>query len=144
VCNSCHVLFGLWSCSIRKYSSSLCFIHQQYAANLWVWNTPRDGYPGNPRNPNYKPDSKKEEVKVESKGGVEATFRNYGKDKRLINAKLYFYDGKQDNEWGSLGFGENLSVRTYKSHVWKVMVDGEALRTFTIDKEDPPLQEFIF
>jgi hypothetical protein len=109
-----------------------------------VWNTPRDGYPGNPRNPKYKPDSKKEEVKVESKGGVEATFRNYGKDKRLINAKLYFYDGKQDNEWGSLGFGENLSVRTYKSHVWKVMVDGEALRTFTIDKEDPPLQEFIF
>ena len=26
----------------------------QYAANLWVWNTPRPGYSGNPRNPRYK------------------------------------------------------------------------------------------
>jgi hypothetical protein len=117
----------------------------QYAANLWVWNTPRDGYPGNPKNPDFKSNSnvepKKEEV--QRKGGVEATFRNDGTDPLLANAKLYFHDGQKDTEWSALGFGQQQNIRTYKSHVWKIKVEDDVVRTFVIETENPPYQEFI-
>ena len=76
-------------------------------------------------------------------GRVTATFRNSGKDLRLVNAKLYFYDGSTDKEWGSLGFDEQLSIYTYKTHVWKVMADGELFDTYTIDSDEPAAQEFV-
>jgi hypothetical protein len=107
-----------------------------------VWNTPRDGYPGNPRNPEFKPKKKKEEDVVPA-GRVTAKFRNTGKDMRLVDAKLYFFDGSNDKEWGSLGFDEELNIHTYKTHVWKVMVDGEVFHTFTIESDTPPEQEFV-
>jgi hypothetical protein len=112
-----------------------------------VWNTPRDGYPGNPKNPDYKPDKNtKTKDKAEEaipQGRVTATFRNSAKDIRLINAKLYFYDGSTDKEWGSIGFGEQFSIYTYKSHVWKVMAEGELIHTYTIESDQPTEQEFV-
>jgi hypothetical protein len=120
-----------------------CFL--QYAANLWVWNTPRDGYPGNPKNPDFKPKNKVEPKReeIQRKDGVEATFRNDGTDPLLADAKLYFYDGQKDTEWSTLGFGQQQNIRTYKSHVWKIKVDDHVLRTFVIESENPPYQEFI-
>jgi hypothetical protein len=139
-------LFSTWTltsdCAFRITSRQT----SKYAANLWVWNTPRDGYSGNPKNPEYKPKKNEKKKKAEDAvpaGRVTATFRNKGTDIRLVNAKLYFFDGSTDKEWGSLGFGENLSIHTYKTHVWKVMVDGEVLHTFTIDNEQPTEQEFV-
>lgn len=125
----------------------IVFLFRQYAANLWVWNTPRDGYPGNPKNPDYKADSnkKKPDKAVEEipPGRVTATFKNSAKDIRLINAQLYFNDGTSDKEWGPLGFGEEFSIYTYKSHIWKVIADGEVFHTFTIDSDQPTKQEFV-
>ena len=72
-----------------------------------------------------------------------ATFRNSGKDARLVNAKLFFYDGSVDKEWGAIGFGDTLSIFTYKTHAWKVMAEGEVFHTFTIDKDQPAEQEFV-
>ena len=137
----------LTNSNVVNLLSILTFI-KKYAANLWVWNTPRDGYNGNPKNPDYKPgkDAKKKQ-KTEAEGipagRVTATFKNSGKDPRLVDAKLYFYDGSVDKEWGALGFGEQLSIFTYKSHVWKVMAEGEVFHTFTIDNDKPADQEFV-
>jgi hypothetical protein len=81
-----------------------------------VWNTPRDGYSGNPKNPNYKGEKKKEEVE-EYPGKVVATFRNAGTDPSFSDAKLYY----TDQLWGSLGHGDvAISVNTYATHVWNV------------------------
>lgn len=77
------------------------------------------------------------------KGRVTATFRNSGDDPSLAEAKLYFFDGSKDSLWGTMGHGDpDLSVYTYKGHVWKLMVDGEAMKTWTIESEDPPTQDF--
>jgi hypothetical protein len=76
-------------------------------------------------------------------GRVTAKFRNSSKDPRLLNAKLYFNDGATDKEWGSIGFGEELSIYTYKTHVWKVMVGENVYHTYTIENDQPPEQEFV-
>ena len=76
-------------------------------------------------------------------GRVTATFKNSAEDIRLNNAQLYFNDGTSDKEWGPLGFGEEFSIYTYKSHIWKVIADGEVFHTFTIDSDQPTKQEFV-
>jgi hypothetical protein len=114
----------------------------QYAANLWVWSTPRAGYPGNPKNPKYKAAATAEEVPP---GRVTAIFTNGGKDPKFAHAKLYFHDGTKDSLWGPLGHGdEPYSIHTYKGHVWKLKVDDEVLRTWTIESELPVNQLFSF
>jgi hypothetical protein len=103
----------------------------QYAANLWVWNTPRQGYPGSPRNPNMK---KKQGDTVEAGGvtGVTATFRNSGKNPDLKNAELFF----EDTFWARLGSdGPPVSVNTYRGHLWKLMVDGTEIQRWTIETD---------
>lgn len=83
---------------------------------MWVWNTPRDGYPGNPRNPNYKGEIKAEEAHP---GRVTATFKNSGTNPEWAEAKLYY----TDQFWASLGLGDPpVSVNTYATHVWNVSV----------------------
>lgn len=126
--------------SEQKLISALVCLAFQYAANLWVWSTPRAGYPGNPKNPNYNAAKKEEEV---PKGRVVATFRNKGDDSSFREAKLFFHDGQKASLWGNLGHGDpSLSVNTYESHVWKIMVDGEERRSWTIGSDDPPTLEF--
>ena len=87
----------------------------QYAANLWVWNTPRDGYPANPKNPNFKGERKEESYP----GRITGIFKNSGKNPEFEHAQLYYVD----QYWGSLGFGDpEISVNTYPSHVWNVII----------------------
>lgn len=81
---------------------------------MWVWNTPRDGYPGNPRNPNYKGEKNAED---DHPGRVTGTFLNSGTDPEFTDAKLYYLD----QYWGPFGHGDkSISVNTYVSHVWNV------------------------
>lgn len=106
-----------------------------------MWSTPRDGYPGNPKNSKYKSKEDKDDVPV---GRVTATFRNDGNDPALANAKLYFQNGSELSFWGDLGHGSTpLNVYTYTGHVWKLMVDGEDKRTWTIESEHPSTQDYV-
>jgi len=104
----------------------------KWAANLWVWNAPRGGYPGSPVNEDVVKKNRAKGAKEEDYPGKKhAMFTNRGDDSRFKNAKLHF----QDTFWGDLGFGDPpLAVNTYEGHVWNVMVDGKTLQSFVIDK----------
>lgn len=105
----------------------------KWAANLWVWNAPRGGYPGSPKNEHVvKQNLAKGKKEDEHPNKKQATFSNQGTDNRFKNAELYF----QDTFWGKLGFGDPpLSVNTYEGHQWNVMVDGKKLMQFIINGE---------
>jgi hypothetical protein len=117
---------------------------QKYAANLWVWNTPRQGYPGAPIKEKFRKD----------KGGnnpgsspsanqykkITATFQNSGQDVALKDADLYF----EDRFWGNLrNDSPVISVNTYQGHVWNVKVNSEIVKTWTISQQDGEEQKFV-
>ena len=98
---------------------------QKYAANLWVWNTPRDGFPGNPKNPRFTGKS--------TQNGMIATFYNSGSDPSMNNAELFV-----DNMfWAKLGKGDDkVYVTTVKGHIWRVLVDGTEVKRWVIDTNE--------
>jgi len=103
---------------------------EKWAANLWVWNAPRGGFPGAPVNQEVVERNKKANKVDDSQ--KKATFRNSESDERFRNAKLYF----QDTYWGDLGFGDDaLHVNTYEGHQWNVKVNEEVLKTIVINGE---------
>ena len=118
---------------------------QKYAANLWVWNTPRQGYPGAPMNEKLLKKKEQEKNKQQSSPSntwtkIDASFRNMGKDPALNNAELYF----EDQFWGKLGKDDpSLHAQTYRGHVWNVKVDGKVVKTWTIEEKDGETQNFF-
>lgn len=105
----------------------------KWAANLWVWNTPREGNPGAPENEGVEKPISSE---VES---VHAIFRNSGRDASMRDAELYFDEATY---WGKLTAGADpLSSNTYEGHRWNVRVDGKVVKTFVIGSDAQ--QEFI-
>jgi 2OG-Fe(II) oxygenase superfamily. len=85
---------------------------QKWAANLWVWNGPRGGFPGAPMNPGKE--RKEDDNNYEQ---IHVTFVNTGKDPLFKEAKLYF----QDSFWGDFSHGDPpLSVNTYVGHQWNI------------------------
>jgi hypothetical protein len=121
---------------------------QKWAANLWVWSTPRQGYPGNPKNPRFKHTSKSRkasEVNGETTADgmawkkVSAIFGNQGADPRFENAELFF----ENSFWGKMGSSDPpFAVDTYKGHVWNVRVDGKVVHTWTITSDEEDKQGF--
>jgi hypothetical protein len=69
----------------------------KWAANNWIWNGPRGGFPGAPMNPNFK--GTEEEA---NPGQLKGHFENTGKNPQFRNAKLYF----QETVWGDFGPGK--------------------------------------
>jgi hypothetical protein len=115
-----------------------CFI----LANLWVWSSPREGYPGHPINPNFVHTSKQDaptEPAERPPGQITATFLNEGS--RYETVELYYGD---DVLWAQLSkFDPPVSVHTYKGHVWNVKTtNGELIRTWTIENNQVIDQEF--
>mmetsp|Transcript_45591 Transcript_45591/g.55332 ORF Transcript_45591/g.55332 Transcript_45591/m.55332 type:complete len:666 (+) Transcript_45591:50-2047(+) len=94
---------------------------QKWAANLWVWNGPRGGYPGAPRNRKLSQEQKQTKQKEEQINQLQASFLNTGDDPEFANAELYF----QDTRWGAMIPGQPLRVNTYTGHRWYVRVDGK-------------------
>eukprot|EP00339_Tiarina_fusa_P021934 CAMPEP_0117010004 /NCGR_PEP_ID=MMETSP0472-20121206/8932_1 /TAXON_ID=693140 ORGANISM="Tiarina fusus, Strain LIS" /NCGR_SAMPLE_ID=MMETSP0472 /ASSEMBLY_ACC=CAM_ASM_000603 /LENGTH=630 /DNA_ID=CAMNT_0004712435 /DNA_START=85 /DNA_END=1977 /DNA_ORIENTATION=+ len=115
---------------------------QKYAANLWVWNTPRQGYPGHPVNEKFK---KKSNPDVSSSPSVSitqitATFKNSGSDPTMAGAELYY----EDQFWGKLGRNDPvLRANTFQGHVWNVKVGGNVVKTWKIQNEGGEEQDFI-
>lgn len=108
---------------------------EKWAANLWVFSTPREGYPGAPFKEGYEP------PEGDSSGDkIMATFRNSGKDSRFDDAEVY-YD--ESGFFGKLGPKDPaVSVNTFETHVWNIKANGETLATFVIDSSEET-QEFV-
>lgn len=99
-------------------------IGQKWAANLWVWNGPRNGY------------SRNRAVQAERPSllAVSASF-----DAEVdAGAKLYW----QDQEWGVLVPGKPIRVNTYEGHKWTVKLDGEDILEWTVGGDDET-QSFV-
>lgn len=108
----------------------------KWAANLWVWNTPREGFEGSPVKPEFANEEPKEK---EAPKQIKATFQNSGKNPQFKEAEL-FWDSKQS--WGKLGHGDPpLVAYTYETHRWTIKVDGEFVRTFVVGPD--PEQTFV-
>ena len=98
---------------------------------MWVWNAPRGGFPGSPKNVEVVERNRAAGKSPENDLQKKASFSNSQKDETMRNAKLYF----QDTFWGNLGFGDPpLNVNTYEGHQWNVKVDEKTVKTFVIDK----------
>ena len=142
----CPVIKGeKWAASKCCTELSIHFITQRYidpntlyVTDLWVWNAPRNGFPGSPRNQDVidrnraagKPSPHEPQQ-------LHASFTNTKSDESMKNAVLFF----QDTFWGKLGFGDPpLYVNTYKGHEWNVKVDDVTVKKFVID--DTPQQSY--
>lgn len=107
---------------------------EKWAANLWVWNTPREGFDGWPVNAKYQQDDDdKTEETARNFKQIKATFKNAGTNPKYQHAELY-WDKKQ--LWGDLGHGKQLVANTYQGHQWDVKVDGEFVQTWHIGSEE--------
>eukprot|EP00934_Nitzschia_sp_Nitz4_P004873 Nitzschia sp. Nitz4//scaffold58_size112336//14927//16933//NITZ4_004017-RA/size112336-augustus-gene-0.16-mRNA-1//-1//CDS//3329554941//4863//frame0 len=113
---------------------------QKYAANLWVWNTPRQGYPGAPIKEKFRGSQTTPTPVPSGPQAIRATFKNSGKDPSLTNAELYF----RDKLWGKLEpHGAGLAVNTYEGHEWTVKVDGKVVETYAIQQKRGLEQTFL-
>ncbi len=113
---------------------------QKYAANLWVWNTPRTGFTGAPIKKKFQ-EEYGGKVSGNTNTKVSGSFVNTGKNSAFDNAELFY----QDTFWGKLGRGDpQLNVNTYEGHVWNVKVDGNVVKTWTINVKNGSKQTFEF
>jgi len=108
----------------------------KWAANLWVWNTPRQDFIGAP----LKDGVTTEDLKATNKAQADqlkAVFKNSGEDPSMKNAELYYEAGF----WGKFGHGDKEMVaNTFQGHKWNVKVDGNVVKTWVISAE--PYQVF--
>jgi hypothetical protein len=105
---------------------------EKWAANLWVWNTPRGDFEGQP----LREDLIKQGVKPpqnKAAPDVLATFRNTGKNPAMKEADLYYDEGLH---WGKLGHGSPpLRANTFEGHRWNIRVDGKIVQNWVIGKD---------
>eukprot|EP00536_Pseudo-nitzschia_multiseries_P001807 jgi/Psemu1/251016/estExt_Genewise1Plus.C_230133 len=106
---------------------------EKWAANLWVWNTPRQDFIGAPLKDDLSAKEVERLTQARQVTQLHATFTNSGTDPSMKNAELY-YD--QAMFWGKLGHGDpNLAANTYQGHKWNVKVDGKVVRSWTISAD---------
>eukprot|EP00618_Florenciella_parvula_P039963 CAMPEP_0119493010 /NCGR_PEP_ID=MMETSP1344-20130328/17388_1 /TAXON_ID=236787 /ORGANISM="Florenciella parvula, Strain CCMP2471" /LENGTH=142 /DNA_ID=CAMNT_0007528399 /DNA_START=63 /DNA_END=488 /DNA_ORIENTATION=- len=118
----------------------------KWAANLWIWNRVRLGYPRAPRKAGAaKWDSSKgigRDRMVKGKGAKDmvldktpqqpkpqqpqAVFRNDGVDG---NVEIYY----EETKWDDFGIGKTINVNTFSGHVWNVRVNDKVVTTWVID-----------
>jgi len=101
-------------------------IGQKWAANLWVWNGPRNGY--------WKKNSETGELKKPATQSVSASFES----KDVIGAQLYW----ENQMWEEMAPGRPIKVNTYPGHKWNVHLDGEIIATYEI-VPDKSSQRFV-
>ena len=99
----------------------------KWAANLWVWNAPRQEF-------EYAPRKRPEERAPRPvHNQLWAEFRNSGTNPGMIEAELYYND---DDFFGKLGPKEKpIQVNTYEGHKWNIKVNGKVQKTFEITSE---------
>ncbi|GMI36985.1 hypothetical protein TeGR_g3804, partial [Tetraparma gracilis] len=118
----------------------------KWAANLWVWNAPRMGYPEAPNKEGWSGEKAKKSKSKKVKEGTKkeeaaaadgqklVVFANKGG--KYVDAKLYY----EDTYWGDLGEGDSHRVNSFAGHVWRVKAREETVEEWTVGSE--PEQSF--
>jgi hypothetical protein len=110
---------------------------EKWAANLWVWNTPRRDHAGAPLKSGYSKDTRRLAANVPAQ--LTANFINSGKDPAFQVAELWYDEGLY---WGPMGHGDPpLQFNTYQGHRWNIRVDGKVVKKFVIGEDE--YQEFV-
>jgi len=105
--------------------------NQKFAANLWVWNTPRTGFNGAPIKKKFQ--AEYGGAITGEKLKINAVFKNTGRDPAMDMAELYY----EDMFWGKFGKDDpKLSVNTYEGHVWNVKLSGKTVKTWVMKESD--------
>lgn len=99
----------------------------KWAANLWVWNTPRRDFVGAPMRDDVDPAT----LSNNRPQQLSAVFVNSGKDPAMAKAELYY----ESQKWGPLRPDKPLRSNTYEGHRWNVRVDDKIVKTFVIGKD---------
>eukprot|EP00617_Octactis_speculum_P018039 CAMPEP_0185760138 /NCGR_PEP_ID=MMETSP1174-20130828/18987_1 /TAXON_ID=35687 /ORGANISM="Dictyocha speculum, Strain CCMP1381" /LENGTH=278 /DNA_ID=CAMNT_0028440823 /DNA_START=807 /DNA_END=1643 /DNA_ORIENTATION=- len=117
----------------------------KWAANLWIWNQARAGYPLAPVKRSARGLDRKESVQrdrllTQAKGlqdaSTRATFRNVdGPPDALL---LY-----EKQLWDDFPRGKTITVNTFAGHVWNVRGKSSKFRRRWVIRHDAPEQEFI-
>mmetsp|Transcript_15926 Transcript_15926/g.36606 ORF Transcript_15926/g.36606 Transcript_15926/m.36606 type:complete len:242 (-) Transcript_15926:887-1612(-) len=114
---------------------------EKWAANLWVWNTPREGFEGSPVKEHIARQQAESGMVTQTNQPTQlkATFRNTGKDSAFKTAELYF---DESGYWGKLGHDDPpLVAYTYEGHKWNIKVGDNFVKQFVIGAS--PVQEFL-
>jgi prolyl 4-hydroxylase len=99
----------------------------KWAANLWVWNGPRNGYP----------QRKRGQVGAEgvsephSPVAVKATFQSE------VDAGVHLY--WQDQDWGPMVPNSPIKVNTFEGHEWSLRLHDEVFASWTVGGEEEQL-----
>lgn len=100
---------------------------EKWAANLWVWNTPREDFPGAPM---------KEGAKIAETARTHpkllASFKNSGREESMKTAELWYDEAMY---WGKLGPNQSLSSNTFEGHRWNVRVNGKVVKSWVIGSD---------
>lgn len=105
----------------------------KWAANLWVWNTPRSNFKGAPMRDDVDPST----LSNNNPQQISAVFVNSGKDPAMVDAVLYY----ESQRWGPLLRDQPLRSNTYEGHRWNVRVDDKVVQSWTIGKDQK--QHFV-
>ena len=128
-----HCRRNLRPCTLYPISHLSFRVHFDVSSglsDLWVWNGPRGGFAGSPKNQHVVERNRAAGISQDNQQ-KQASFSNTQTDEAMRNAQLYF----QDTFWGKMGFGDPaLNVNTYKGHQWNVKVDEKTVKTFIIDE----------
>ena len=114
---------------------------QKWAANLWIWNGPRDGYwtrnavTGKNERPNSNHNAHSSAVEEPATGtSISASFESND----VMGAQLYW--GEQF--WDTLAPGRGVKVNTFAGHVWNVRMGDDVVLSWTVGS-DKQVQRFV-
>merc|ERR1711862_1029919 len=107
----------------------------KWLANLWVWNGPRNTYPGEPKKnkkKNYKQQQRQRQRQRQQKPlhpkSKKVQFKNINNNPKYKNAELYY----KDQFWSTFGYNTIQNVNTFIGHEWNVRVNGNIVLEWII------------
>jgi len=109
----------------------------KWAANLWVWNAPRMGYPKAPMKAKFKKKNGSKAVDSPQQAKQQAvTFKNSGKHADVIRLMWKNTNLGTHDSWGEIEVGSSKNMNTFAGHTWVAMKasSDDVLATAEIEK----------